>query len=544
MSFLLLNLLISLIFIGLASLLIGLFVLLKSNKSQVNKIFALYSFSIAVWAIFQLIANTSNDHSTAYFLEKITISVVWFIPTFFVHFTILFLELRNKKLLVHIGYGISAVLAFVSIVTSKVVAGTTAILFLKYWIVPGPVYHIGFVYFIAAVAYSLYELFKAYGNSRGKRRNQIGYVVWPSLLGYIGGAGNLLYSYDIYIPILMPFGTYFISFYVISIAYAICKYQLMDIRVVVQRTLFYSIGISIASGVIIGISFVSSWISKSIPGFQVWIIPIITGIAAFSIGNMFYRKSKEVENAYEVEKKAHRELARLTEVKDEFILSTQHHLRTPLSIMKGYLSLMEKMVDEKKTSKEDMKEYLDKTVVSTERLVKIVNELLDITQLKAGKKPFHMQSVHVYRIIHSITRELKEEIEKKNLTVQIIPEKGWPTIQADAERIRIALFNLIDNAVKYTERGAIIIKGQKLGGVFRIIIKDTGMGMDPQEAKIIFTKYFERGRNAHKLHATGRGIGLYITDSIIKMHKGRTHAKSDGKNKGSEFIVELPIESN
>lgn len=251
---------------------------------------------------------------------------------------------------------------------------------------------------------------------------------------------------------------------------------------------------------------------------------------------------KETKKAYEIEKKAREEIEHLSEVKDQFLLATQHHLRTPLTIMKGYLSvLLAKKQELDLKTKED---YIEKTLNSTNRLIKLVNELLDIAKFQVGKQPLNFQPTNIKNIIEDILKELQGEIQIKKLNVKILPqnEKNWPLILADSEKLEIVFSNIIDNAVKYTpQQGEITIQTKIINNFFQISIQDTGIGINPEEIPSLFTRYFERGEQAQKIYTTGRGIGLFIANNIIKAHNGRIWAESEGIGKGTKFVIELKM---
>lgn len=317
--------------------------------------------------------------------------------------------------------------------------------------------------------------------------------------------------------------------------------QIKNTHAVMKKISFYVLVLVLASGIVGIAGFLSDWLVYNIPVIGQWIMPLIIGIAIFVTANLYWQKSKQVEESYEVEKKAHKELVRLSEVKDEFILATQHHLRTPLSIIKGYLAATEDLLAKKHFDKMELKEYLHKTAASADRLNNLVNELLDITQLEMGQESAGLKAINLRNIIEDIVEELSSEIEKKNLRIQIIPKEGWPKLVLDQKKIKMTFFNLVDNAIKYTKEGGIMIIGKKAGNFYRISVRDTGIGINPTEIKTIFDKYFERGKRAKELNVTGRGIGLYIAASSIRDHGGHVSVKSEGMNRGSEFIVELPM---
>ena len=558
MNFLLLNLIVALLFTALTILIIGIFVLSKSKGNKTNKIFAFYSFSIAWWAFFQAFANLADTQQMSAFWSVVTMIGAWFIPAFFVHFVFSFLNINNKNIFLIIGYILSGFFSGVLLIPSFSItaADVTHRFFLKYWVTAsagGVIYYIATSFFFIYTFYGLFKLYKAYRTSSGAKHNQLAYLFWGSLFGYLGGASNFLLVYNVYIPVMHPFGTYLAPIYVFTIAYAITRYQLMDIKLIIKKAFFYSIGVGLVGGFITTITFLSYWFVANIPGFKFWTIPLIAAILTFWLGNLFWRKSKQVERAYIIEKQAHKELLHLSEVKDQFILATQHHLRTPLTIMKGYLSAI---LDKDKTLQTQTKDRLFRVSVSTDRLVKLVNELLDISQLQVGKQPLNIHPINIRDIIDEILNEFQQEIQTKNLNIKLIPtnKQDWPLIPADLEKLKIALSNLIDNAVKYTPhqsklgagqapKGEIIIQGKTINSSFQVAIKDNGIGVNPEEIPTLFTKYFERGEQAQKLYTTGRGIGLFIAASIIKAHNGRVWAESEGTGKGSVFYVEMPIMS-
>ena len=248
----------------------------------------------------------------------------------------------------------------------------------------------------------------------------------------------------------------------------------------------------------------------------------------------------KIEHAYEIEKKAHQELKNLSEAKNQFILATQHHLRTPLTIMKGYASMLIEG-DYGKLNKK-AKEKLVFFSQSTQKLIDLVNEFLDISQFQVGKKILKIEKVDPQKLIKEIIEEFKIEAEKKNIYLRIKELNRISMIKADYAKLREAIYNIIDNGIKYTEKGGIIISLEMKNKKLKIIIKDTGIGIDKKEMNSLFKKTFERSKGAQKLYTLGRGIGLYISSSIIKAHNGKIWVESSGENFGSTFYIELPVE--
>jgi len=252
-------------------------------------------------------------------------------------------------------------------------------------------------------------------------------------------------------------------------------------------------------------------------------------------------QTKELRQAYQTEKKAREELEKLDATKNQFLLAVQHHLRTPLTVMKwnSNMILQGKAGRQNKKTKEIVERFQN----STQGLIKIVNEFLDITQFQLGKEVVNLRSgVELEPILKDILEDVGFEAKNKNITLTLQKTDKVYTIMADKEKLKVALFNIIDNAVKYTDKGSVIISIiQDKATHITITIKDTGMGINNQDLSRLFNGVFERGEKAQKTFATGRGIGLYISSQIIKAHKGTITAESEGEGKGSLFVIKLPI---
>ncbi len=265
------------------------------------------------------------------------------------------------------------------------------------------------------------------------------------------------------------------------------------------------------------------------------------------MGKSLKESREEIQQAYEVEKKARIELEELDKAKDQFILTTQHHLRTPLTIVKGYLQSI--LTQKATTLDPTTKTYVVKAQESADRIALLVNEFLDISQMEVGKSIINKTPANVADLLNTITKELESEIQGKNISVVLDFQQKDTILNVDVGKMKEALTNLLDNAVKYSKEGGEIrveggavhhpIEREKL--IYRLTIEDTGIGILPEELPKLFIQYFQRGKEAEKVYTTGRGIGLAVTKNIITAHNGRIWAESQGENKGSRFIVELPV---
>ena len=255
--------------------------------------------------------------------------------------------------------------------------------------------------------------------------------------------------------------------------------------------------------------------------------------------NFNIKLKEEVAKATKDLLKANKELKQLDAAKSEFISIASHQLRTPLTVIKGYISMMMEGSFGELTGPE--KESLDKVYESNERLIQLVENLLNISRIESGRLQFQYEVMRIEEIIDSVLEELAENIKKKGLRLNYKkPAKPLPKIKIDDEKIRQVIMNLVDNAVKYTKKGTITISLKKDGANIQFCISDSGMGIRKTDMSNLFKK-FSRGQGTSIIHTEGTGLGLYVAREMINAHKGQIWAESEGEGRGSRFCFELPI---
>ena len=237
MSFYLFHYVLSLFLTSLGFFILGIFVYFKNPKSKVNRSFFLLSLSISIWSGFQMgVGSTDHQWLTIACMRPMHIGII-FIPSLFYAFVYNLLELKKKKVL-KIGYFLSFL--FLPLLPSKLfIIGIKDHMVLKYSIQPGPFYIWFVVFFISYMMMMLVELFKAYVKSKGARRNQLKYLFWAVFIGSVTGSTNFLYIFNVELPLWFPFITYGVILFALVTTYTIVKYRLMDISVVIKRTVVY-----------------------------------------------------------------------------------------------------------------------------------------------------------------------------------------------------------------------------------------------------------------------------------------------------------------
>lgn len=226
-------------------------------------------------------------------------------------------------------------------------------------------------------------------------------------------------------------------------------------------------------------------------------------------------------------------------LKTEFVSLAAHQLRTPLSEIKWAL----KMILDKDFGKisGEQKNFIEKTYSANEKVIVLINDLLDVTKIEEGRYIFNLKKGSIGKIIGAVINSLEKEIKIKNLQVEFKEQKGGvPDTIMDSEKMEVALKNLIENAVRYTEpNGKISILLESDPKEIKFSIRDSGVGIPEEEKGRIFNKFF-RAANVVKMETEGTGLGLFIMKNIIEAHRGSVWFESE-EGKGSNFYFTLPI---
>lgn len=236
---------------------------------------------------------------------------------------------------------------------------------------------------------------------------------------------------------------------------------------------------------------------------------------------------------------ANERLEELDQIKSEFVSIVAHQLRTPLSAIKWILKLL--LDEDLGKINEEQKKFLQKGYESNERLIHLINDMLNVSRIDAGKFKYIFTYSPLDKIVEDVISEIQEMAEKKHITITFLEmEKSLPLIRLDTEKIRLVLQNIMDNAIKYTPIGGkIIVKIKKKGKEALFSVQDSGIGIPDDQKKSIFTKFF-RGTNAAKIQTEGSGLGLFISKNIIQKHWGKIGFES-AIDKGSTFYFTLPL---
>jgi signal transduction histidine kinase len=510
---------------------LGFYIYFQRKKNPVNIAFSLLTFSIFLWTISMIVYRwTSNPLATIWWCR-----ILYFFPVFIapslLFFSIAFQKKEFKLTpkqhfflwvppLIIAGSALIPGFIIDHIVLNK--TGEKAIYF-------GTGYVFYFIFYFIYFGWTFFNFLKRLKKSNFLQKKQLRWVIFatftPVSLGLIT---NLILPWGFIFKFnwVAQAGT---IFFVAAVAYAIVKYQLLKIKLIVAQVL----SLFLISILFLNIFYFNNfW--RFLLNLSVFILGLIfSGTLIRSVINEIEQKER-ISNLAEELKKANKHLKKLDQIKSEFISIASHQLRTPLSAIKGYAAML---LDEIQDSEE--KEALNKIYLANERLIKLVNDLLNLSRIERGKLEFNFKKAQLSDLINSVVGEFQVIAQRRGLKLKY-HKVDLPLMNLDVNKLRQALTNVIDNAIKYTPRGKIIVRTKIDDENATISVEDTGIGMRQEDLGAIYKK-FQRGSSSAEIHPDGTGIGLYVAHKIIQAHGGKIWAESEGLNKGSTFYIKLPL---
>lgn len=508
---------------------LGLWVYLSNKRSKAHQIFLLVTIFLLIWVFFGFLITLPNQPIIWIILwTKIAYIGVfgWLVSSYFFLNYFPLLGKRSPFLdwvVLGIGIGFSLVTLFTNLLIKGVEIKDT---------IPAPILGEGLIPIYVAIILLTFlilkVLFQKYFKFSQKEKLKAQYFL-IGLLFFI--SMNIIFNVFLSPRLgMIPYayiGNYSAIIFLGFTAFAIIKRELFGIRVVLTTLFVGLIGILLFLDTLFFTPTFSLQILKGV-------ILIIFIFFGYSLIRSILREIKLREQLQE----AYRELKKLDRAKSEFISIASHQLRTPLTAIKGYISMIlegsyGRLV---KKTKNPMKNVYK----SSERLIRLVNDLLSVSKIESGKMEVKLEKVPLEEIITSVVEELKNTAKEKNIYLKWEkPKKTVRKISVDGDKIRQVILNIVDNAIHYTKKGGVTIKYESQAEKCKIIVSDTGEGIIKEDIHHLFES-FTRGKAGIRFWTEGTGLGLYVSKKFVEMHNGKIWAESEGKGKGSTFYIELP----
>ena len=542
-------------------------VIFLGSKNLSSRIFAAFTFIAALWATSYSLHMAVSTASAALFFVKIDLELGILISFGFYYFSLIYPDdhLPKNKIRLFFCMIFTALLFYIFLFhTNFLLYGAYRISEPTRWAWnQSQIIWIYSIVFFVLWGLGIKNIYRRliHSNNRNERANLL-YMFVALLIGVTPP-----FLLDIILP-FSNFSDYYkfgwlgpmtSAIWIFIIAHSIIKYRQMNVKVVAAEVLAISMAV---------IFFINIFTDFSIGVFGRIITFTVFVIVGFFLIKLVLQdakqreqleslnaelkdlnenlqkkvddQTKEIKKSYEVEKRARIELQKLDQNKNDFIIITQHHLRTPLTQIRWYADSILKGLYGNVSF--EISEAVSRIGIASEKLTKTLNSFIDITQLKIGMKVLNLSPINIRNIIEILISEFSADIKNKKISVSF-PEDGrdWPLVLADHDQIKDACSILIDNAVKYNnEGGNINIYANQNDKMLSVFIENSGIGLDADDRERILKQSFFRSRDAKKLNPLGMGVGLLVAKAIINANHGDISIDSKGDGKTVVATITLP----
>lgn len=268
------------------------------------------------------------------------------------------------------------------------------------------------------------------------------------------------------------------------------------------------------------------------------VIAIQNALSVQEVKDINATLQERVNEATKELRATNRQLQKLDAAKDEFVSMASHQLRTPLTSVKGYISMVLEGDVGRVTGPQ--REMLEEAFASSERMVHLISDFLNVSRLKTGKFIIDYRATDLVRLIKQEVDSLQSTAKVHNLKLQFRIPSYFPMLYMDEAKIRQVVMNFLDNAIYYSREGSTIYVDLSVGGGEAMLrVRDTGIGVPEAEQAHLFTKFY-RASNARKQRPDGTGVGLFLAKKVISSHGGSIIFESV-ENEGSTFGFRLPV---
>ncbi len=404
---------------------------------------------------------------------------------------------------------------------------------------PGPGIFVFMLDFIGLFIASFVVLILKLRKENGPEHPQIKTIFYGVLVSFsLMGFSTVISVVVFHTSSSVFLGPLYSLFLISAIFYAILHYNLFNIKVFATQIFVVAIGLIYLTKYVLAASIADRIVDGSI-----FIVTMSFGILLIRSVQGEVRARQEIEGLMTNLHEANKHLKDLDQRKSEFLSLASHQLRTPLTAIKGYSSLVLEGAFGK-IPKQAIG-AIERIFESSKWLVTIVDDFLTISRIEQNRLHYIFEQIDLYPLLESLAHEMTLSAGKKGLTLTFEKKGATCCVLADGEKLKQVIANLIDNSIKYTTAGGITLSTVEDPHHHSVLITitDTGIGMSVETLDLLFKK-FSRAMNASKMNTGGSGLGLYISRRIIEEHSGRIWAESAGEGKGSSFFIELPLDTH
>ncbi|QQR77810.1 MAG: hypothetical protein IPJ67_01525 [Candidatus Moraniibacteriota bacterium] len=523
------------------ALFIGAFVYLNNRGVLAARLLLFISIAFLFWVLCDLVTWVSNDSDVIFFVWSFFGILYALISLLSVYFVYAFLDKGD------VSWKVKSILSFLffPIVLLTPTAYNLATFSLGDCGIPNEGFYFTNYYYLVGFIAFFWILFLIlsrvrHGSLARDMKRQIvlfGFGIEFFLLSFFvsGFLASFLVDNGLMSDFgLIHYGLFGMPVFMGLLGYLMVRYHAFNVKVLAVQALVVGLAILIGSQLFFVVSQVN------------FVLTSLTFLFSILFGSMLIRSVKnEIRRKEELQivtdklAAANVELKRLDQSKTEFISIASHQLRTPLTAIKGFVSLL--LEGSYGAVPSSISDVLDKIYTANERIVHLVEDLLNISRMESGRLKYEYAEVNVPEFLNELHDTFALVAKKKGLDLTFeLPKEALPLAWIDRQKAFEVVSNLIDNALKYTTAGSVRVHAEEAADFIRISVTDTGVGIDADMMSALFQK-FSRGKESGKMHVSGTGLGLYVGKSMIEAQGGRIGVTSEGSGKGSTFSVDLPV---
>lgn len=527
-------------------------VYIGSDKTS-SKLFSLFSIPVALWSISYGLMVSLTQLEFSLILIKLNHVLGLIASIGFLFFSISYPNDKPiNKLLITVSVIFGVIYSYIILFSSLMIKFMYPISLPDRW-----GWSTGIIYFSYPIIFltlwiiiltNLYNK-KNYLVTKNEKLNQQ-FMFWGLCIGIIPP-----FVLNIFLPAFHIYGIswtgpIFSAIWVFIIGYSIMRYRQMNVRVVITEMLAISLTIIFFINIFIKAQF---GVIENILTFLVFLllaIFLIRGVLVEvkqkeklknlneNLESIVAEQTLEIRKAFELEKHARRELEKLNDAKNQFIMITQHSLRSPINQIQIKFNELQSIKNYEKLN-------LQFPIISKniDRLMNITNDFLGIVSINKSSSILNLAQISLLPVLEKTLEELSYDIKSKNITVEYNNSlEKWPKLNIDESKIFEVLLIIIENAIKYNViNGSIKIIPDIINDNFTVSIRDSGTGIPKEDTDKILNRLFYRSNMAKQMNPNGMGIGLSVAKAILQAHHGTIKINSMEINKGTEVAITIPI---
>jgi signal transduction histidine kinase len=516
---------------------IGVAVLWQKKDSAIHQLFFLVAFNTGFWSFSSTMADVSRDYDVALFWARMAIIGPFFLSAAFLIFSYYF-PARTGHISVAKAFAIllPSIIALLLVATPYNIESIT----LRDWgtdFTPGPLYTALFVQLLLYFSLAARHFVSTYKKTQDPIvKKQIIFLCLGMILVVVSGVfTNLVLPLVFHYTKSSVIGPAATAFFVVLTMYAILRHGLLNLKVIAAE---------LFSGALVFISFTDIFQAQSVDQFAyhglLFLVTLVVALLLVKSVSSEVRRREELHVLTLKLEEANEHLKEMDQLKSEFISIASHQLRTPISVIKGYISLMLEGAYGKVDG--PLREKLQSMSLMNERLVQMINNMLNVTRIEKNKIDYVCATTELAPIMERAVTEMSFKASQKGLALAF-DAAGSEGLEAyvDGEKLQEVLTNLVDNAIKYSPKGTITLRAKRMAKAkgAMITVEDQGLGMSAETAANVFQKFY-RAKDVAVARETGTGLGLYIVAIFVRNMGGDVWIERSAPGEGTVVAVTLP----